>query len=158
MDNRVWEANAAQTPPAVPSNPSIGYPTDGNPATNTPATTPGDYWFFQISEEIRNAIVAGGLAPDRNSLNQLTLAVEALIRAAIAAELPTIQNMVNVAIASALAAYQPPAPTPAPTPTPVPPPPPPPVPVPPPPPPPVPVPPPPPPPPPPVPPPPPTGG
>uniref|UniRef100_UPI000B2F258D hypothetical protein n=1 Tax=Xanthomonas sp. MUS 060 TaxID=1588031 RepID=UPI000B2F258D len=63
MDNRVWEANAAQTPPVIPGNPSIGYPTDGNPTTNTPATTPGDYWFYQVSEEIRNVILAGGLAP-----------------------------------------------------------------------------------------------
>ncbi len=37
MDNRVWEANAAQTPPAVPSNPSIGYPTE---ATRRPIHRP----------------------------------------------------------------------------------------------------------------------
>ncbi len=75
MDSRVILANAAPNPPAPPANPSLGFPSDGNPATNTLAGTPGAYWFYQISEEIRNVIVAFGLTPDANQVNQLTQAI-----------------------------------------------------------------------------------
>ena len=75
MDSRVILAHAAPNPPALPANPSLGFPTDGNPATNTPAGTPGAYWFYQISEEIRNVIVAFGLTPDAAQVNQLAQAI-----------------------------------------------------------------------------------
>lgn len=75
MDSRVILTNAAPNPPAPPANPSLGFPSDGNPATNTPAGTPGAYWFYQISEEIRNVIVAFGLTPDATQVTQLAQAI-----------------------------------------------------------------------------------
>ena len=75
MESRTILANAAPSPPIPPANPSMGYPSDGNPATNTPAGTPGAYWFYQISEEIRNAIIALGMTPDANQVNQLATAI-----------------------------------------------------------------------------------
>lgn len=74
MDH-IWESGAVQTAPNPPSTPSSGYPVAGF----TP-TTPGPYWFYMITEEIRNAIMAGGVTPSTNSTNQLAQAI-ALIAA-----------------------------------------------------------------------------
>jgi hypothetical protein len=76
MDNRHFQAAAAASPPPSEAAPSIGYPTDGNPATATPATIPGAAWFHQIGEELRAVIVASGLAPDPENLNQLAAAIQ----------------------------------------------------------------------------------
>ena len=73
--DRVFESGAAVAAPTVPSSPSAGYPTAGNPATGTIATKPGPYWFHQVTEEIRNAIVAAGLAPSSTALDQLSTAI-----------------------------------------------------------------------------------
>lgn len=79
MDNRKWQAAASATPPAAEASPSIGYPTDGNLATPTPATTPGAFWFHQIGEEIRAVIAAAGLTPSDATLTQLRDAIQAMI-------------------------------------------------------------------------------
>jgi hypothetical protein len=73
-----WLANALATPPAVPSLPSVGYPTGGDPATSTPATNPGAYWFHMITMELLNVITAAGLTPDASNLTQLKAALDAL--------------------------------------------------------------------------------
>lgn len=75
MDNRSFESGASATPPTAPASPSAGYPTNGNPTLAIPATLPGDYWFYQIGEELRAAIVAGGLTPAAGTLNQLASAI-----------------------------------------------------------------------------------
>lgn len=79
MDNRSFESGASATPPAAPASPSAGYPTNGNPTLAIPATLPGDYWFYQIGEEIRNVIVGAGLTPSAADLSQLTTAIRRMI-------------------------------------------------------------------------------
>lgn len=72
--DRVYQSNAVGTPPAV--TPSSGaYPTAGNKSVGQLATVPGPYWFYSITEEIRNAIVAAGLTPDPAQVNQLATAM-----------------------------------------------------------------------------------
>ncbi|WP_434107619.1 hypothetical protein [Paraburkholderia caffeinilytica] len=78
-----WEANAHTTAPPVPSKSSGTYPTDGNPVTVTPPTTPGAWWYYQITEEIRNAIVKLGGTPDFTRVDQLASALVASIGSAI---------------------------------------------------------------------------
>lgn len=55
------------------------YATDGNPATNVPATLWPAYAFNALQDEIYNVIVAAGLTPNRNTWNQLLAAIESLV-------------------------------------------------------------------------------
>lgn len=75
MDNRVFQYGAKATPPVAPTAPSVGYPTNGDPVNNTPATQPGDFWFYQLGEEVRAAQVENGLAPSTADLTQLAKAI-----------------------------------------------------------------------------------
>lgn len=77
MDTRKHLAGASATPPTPPASPSTGYPTDGNPLTNTPATSAGAWWYYQLSEEQRNVILAASIAPDHTVTNQLLAALNA---------------------------------------------------------------------------------
>lgn len=73
MEPRAYESDAAGTPPVFPTTASLGYP---NSATATvPATQPGAYWFYMIGEEIRNAIIAGGINPSPYDSTQLLQAI-----------------------------------------------------------------------------------
>lgn len=81
MDNRVFQAGAKVTPPAAPAAPSNGYPTNGDPVGNIPATQPGDFWFHQIGEELRAIVVAAGLAPSTANTAQVLEAIQRLIDA-----------------------------------------------------------------------------
>lgn len=80
--DRVFKSGASATPPSPPSSPSVGYPIGGDPGLGTPATKPGPYWYHMITEELRGLVAAAGLTPDASNLNQLTLAVQELIRQA----------------------------------------------------------------------------
>jgi hypothetical protein len=71
MEPRNFQAGAAASPPTAPASPSVGYATNGNPSTATPATQPGEFWFHKIGEELRAAIVAGGITPSDTDLGQL---------------------------------------------------------------------------------------
>ena len=77
--DRSYASGAAGSAPLAPSSPSIGYPTAGNPGTGTPATKPGEYWFYMITEEIRKVISDAGLAPSGASVNQLSAAIQLMI-------------------------------------------------------------------------------
>ena len=68
--DRVYQSNAIETPPSSVAS-SGSYPTAGNKASGQLATVPGPYWFYSITEEIRNAIVKAGLTPDAAKVNQL---------------------------------------------------------------------------------------
>jgi hypothetical protein len=70
-----YEFGAIGTAPAVPSSPSVGFPTGGNPGTGTPATTPGAHWYHAVTMEIVNTITAAGLTPDLSDLTQLRQAI-----------------------------------------------------------------------------------
>lgn len=72
--DRVYQANAIETPPST--TPSSGsFPTAGNKASGQLATVPGPYWFYSITEEIRNALIAAGVTPDAAKVNQLAEAM-----------------------------------------------------------------------------------
>lgn len=75
MDNRKVQANAAASPPSVPTSPSSGYFTNGG--VSVPVTIPGEWWFHQIGEELRTVITAAGLTPAHNLVNQLLAALNA---------------------------------------------------------------------------------
>lgn len=81
MDPRSYLAGAVGAPPAVPSSPSIGYPTDGDPLAPLDATSPGAHYFYKLGEELRNIIVAAGLTPSDGNLTQLLTAIHSLIGA-----------------------------------------------------------------------------
>lgn len=79
MDNRSFESAASATPPSAPASPSSGYPTNGNPSLAIPATVPGDYWFHQFGEEMRNVIEDASLTPDAADLTQLSQAIQVML-------------------------------------------------------------------------------
>lgn len=80
--DRVFESGAAGLAPAAPASPSTGFPTGGNPGGGVPATKPGPYWFHMVTEELRALIVDAGITPDHLALNQVLLAIKALINSA----------------------------------------------------------------------------
>ncbi len=79
--DRAYASGAAGTPPAPPASPSIGYPQPANPGLGAPATKPGKYWYYMITEEIRNVIAAAGLTPDQADVTQLSDSILAMISA-----------------------------------------------------------------------------
>lgn len=107
MDLRSFEADAAGSPPTPPATPSVGYPTNGNPVGAVPATKPGDYWFHQIAEELRNVVVNSGLTPDDEVLDQLWQSLRGLSEHPLGAlpypTIATADNRLNVSAASASA-------------------------------------------------------
>lgn len=76
--DRAFASGAAGSAPTAPANPSIGYPTSGNPATVTQATKPGPWWYHMITEELMALISAAGLTPAFDSLTQLRDALYAM--------------------------------------------------------------------------------
>lgn len=73
--NRYNLLNGAVAAPVAPAAPANPYFTGGNPGGGVAATTPGEWWFHMMTEELRNAIVAAGLTPDHTVLNQLATAI-----------------------------------------------------------------------------------
>lgn len=71
MVDRVYQRNTSDSAPQPPTDPSIGYPTGGNPAEGVPATIPGPYWYHMITESLRRVVVAAGLEPDHLNLDRL---------------------------------------------------------------------------------------
>ena len=76
METRLYKAGAVQSIPSMASLVSAGYPTGGDPVLGIAATKPGDAWYYGIGEEIRNVILAAGLTPSNNVLDQLAQAIE----------------------------------------------------------------------------------
>ena len=68
---RLYYANASDTPPLPPKNPSYGYPQDGDKNAKGLPTTLGSYWHHMITEEFMNVIEGAGIEPDENNLHQL---------------------------------------------------------------------------------------
>lgn len=73
--NNFFEADAVESAPDLSSLTSQGHATDGDPGLGVPATLPGAAWFDSVTQEIVNAIIAAGLTPDKNKVNQLALAI-----------------------------------------------------------------------------------
>ncbi|WP_085919103.1 gp53-like domain-containing protein [Halomonas sp. CSM-2] len=78
MVDRVYQRNTSDSAPQPPTDPSIGYPTGGNPAQGVPATIPGPYWYHMITESLRRVVVEAGLTPDHQELDQVVSALTRL--------------------------------------------------------------------------------
>lgn len=94
--DRIYGSGAAASPPAFPASPSIGYPQPANPGLGIPSTKTNPWWFYMITEEIRNVIATAGLTPNGATVNQLQAAI-----AAITAQSPSVQGAFNNLQASA---------------------------------------------------------
>lgn len=77
--DRAYASGASATPPTPPASPSTGYPTAGNPAMAVPPTKPGKYWYFMITEELRNVVSAAGLSPLQSDVTQILQALPAAL-------------------------------------------------------------------------------
>jgi hypothetical protein len=76
-------AAAVEPTPAPAGTP--GYFTDGNPATNTPATIVPADWFNQVTDELLNVLAAAGIAPSKATRNQVAAAINKLVATNLAA-------------------------------------------------------------------------
>ena len=83
---RFYEANASDTPPKPPVNPSYGYPQNGNRSLNHKPTKLGAYWFHMITEEFMAVIEGAGIEPDEHNLHQLADIFDDFRRRATASE------------------------------------------------------------------------
>lgn len=73
--DRVYQANVSQSPTKLVGY-QAGYPQGATPSSS--ATVPGPYWYYAVTEEFRNAILAGGVVPDALETNQLATAISAI--------------------------------------------------------------------------------
>ena len=88
-------ANASSTPPTKPSNPSVGYPSNGNPQTGEPPTIIGAYWFFSENEEKKNLLAVMGIEPDDDNNHQLADFFNAYMAQVRAISPVAVEEMVN---------------------------------------------------------------
>ena len=100
--DRVFDSSAAATPPDAPGSPSTGYPSSGNPQTATPATKPGPWWYYQVTEEIRNVIAAAGITPDHTDVTQLVAAIKRLISGGDFKDSVRVASTANIAALTGL--------------------------------------------------------
>lgn len=77
---QIDNATAATSQPASTPAGTAGFFTDGNPATNVPATIVPAEWLNSVMMELVNLVLAGGLTLQKNSFNQLVSAVKAIGR------------------------------------------------------------------------------
>ena len=74
MDS-VFLAGVSGTPPTPAAVPLIGHPQSGNPGGGVSATKPGPWWFYMITQEMRNIILAAGIDPDHAQVDQVLQAL-----------------------------------------------------------------------------------
>lgn len=82
MDH-AYKLNASATPPAFPASFSVGYPQPASVDGSTPPTYPGAWMWYALVEEMRNVILAAGMTPSAAAVNQVSLAVQSMITAAV---------------------------------------------------------------------------
>ena len=73
-----YKAAAGASAPSPPNPSSDGYPTEGDVTQGTPATTLGEWWFYQLDAELQHLLTHAGLTPDTGDLEQVRKAVEAI--------------------------------------------------------------------------------
>ncbi len=83
--DRLIASNSVPLPQAAlaPAAGTPQYATDGNPATNTPATIWAAYQYNAIQEELMAVILAAGITPDKANWAQLLAAIRTLARGGI---------------------------------------------------------------------------
>lgn len=72
--DKIFALNASSTPPPVPTTYEIGYPQEGVISTEL-----GAYWYYMVTQELYNAIVALGITPDKALVNQLAAGLTAML-------------------------------------------------------------------------------
>lgn len=100
-------ADASPTPPPRPENPSVGYPSNGDPSTGRAPTTPGAWFFYMLMVEFETLLKQNGIEPSAENLHQLAdffaqykaFVLDAVNRANASAEsiLPILANAKNYA-------------------------------------------------------------
>lgn len=94
-----YRSGASRTAPTPPVTPSVGYPTEGDSATLTPATIPGEYWHHAVTSEIVGVIEAAGLTPD-DTVVQLLAAIRALLAARTPSASTARRGLIEIATAT----------------------------------------------------------
>lgn len=82
MDH-AYRLNVSLNPPTYPGSFALGYPQAASADGTVPPTYPGAWWYYMVTEEIRNVLIAAGITPDPSKVNQLTSAVQVLITEAV---------------------------------------------------------------------------
>lgn len=75
---QIDNSTAATSQPASTPAGTPGFFTDGNPATNVPATIVPAEWLNAVMMELMNIVVAGGLTPTKNVFTQVLTALKAI--------------------------------------------------------------------------------
>ncbi|SEI42727.1 hypothetical protein [Paraburkholderia diazotrophica] len=75
---RIDDATAATSIPTPETAGTEGYFTEGNPATNTPATKVRGSWLNMIQEELCAILAAAGIARSKTTYNQVNTALQKL--------------------------------------------------------------------------------
>lgn len=79
--DRVYSDNVSTIPPVIPFPGSYGF-TQGSPElTQFAPTLPSAYWFYYVTESMRNVVVGAGLTPDPTNVNQFYQAVALIVTA-----------------------------------------------------------------------------
>ncbi len=109
--DRVYGANVVQQEPLFDAGAPSGFPTDGSSTGGISATVPKAAWYNAVTEEIYNAIKAGGITPERATLNQLAASIAAQVKtvtdalAAAKADLEKRVDKVELTPAGAIMAF-----------------------------------------------------
>jgi len=77
------DATAVSALPAPAAQGTPGFFTDGNPATNTPATLMRSDFMNMLMMEMLNVVTAAGLAPSKTTYNQMLTAIQQLSVSAV---------------------------------------------------------------------------
>lgn len=76
-------STASSTQPASSTLGGVGYFTDGNPATATPATIVPAEFLNSIMLELMNVVTGAGLTLSKSTFNQLYTAIESIAESAV---------------------------------------------------------------------------
>ena len=76
--DRLFQAGTSSVPPAAPFPGSTGGAQGSPSLPNFDPTSPGAFWFYHVTESIRNVIVGAGLVPDPSNLTQFAEALRIL--------------------------------------------------------------------------------
>ena len=76
--DRVYQADVSSVPPAAPFPGATGTAQGSPTLPNFTPTTPGPFWYFHVTESLRNVIIGAGLVPDPNNLTQFYAALRIL--------------------------------------------------------------------------------
>lgn len=68
--DRAYQTNVSATQTPIPYPGSFGFVQGSTDLSQFNPTSPGAFWFFYVTESIRNVIVAAGLTPDPQNVNQ----------------------------------------------------------------------------------------